>query len=142
MPASDRSVSSLSPNHGAARTVLRVAGFALVAVGGYLTVATMESFFASNVGQGPPTGMWRAFAGVAMLGLGVTCLKLGFLRTITRYLAAQTAPVVSDALDHVTQRARGEAAGSAKGQRRCPSCEVEQRAGARFCDRCGRALSA
>jgi len=58
-------------------------------------------FFGAFFGGGFPTKFWCAFVGLPMLAFGIFCFKVGFLRTISGYVAGETAPVVRDTVSYV-----------------------------------------
>ena len=145
-----RRSSAINPHAGAHRGALRALGMVLAIAGGALTAIGVIDFFGSfgSVGGGMPTKFWMAMVGLPMLGLGIMLLKLGYLGTISRYLAGETAPVAGDTFNHVARRAapgvralssamRGGADGAAL---TCPGCGADNGAGAAFCDQCGDAL--
>ncbi|MBL8899024.1 MAG: zinc ribbon domain-containing protein [Planctomycetes bacterium] len=139
------------PDHDDHRTILRFLGLVLVLVGGVFTAIGLISFFSAFGGGGIPDKFWCAFVGLPMLGFGMMLLKAGYLGVMSRYVAGETAPVVADTADYVLQRTKGvlrvgapsidaelrSDAESALPRLSCPACQAPQRAGAKFCDRCG-----
>lgn len=141
------------PDTQIARSGLRAVGVLLVAVGGVFTVVGLVSFFSAFGGGGAPELFWCAFVGLPLLGIGTACLKAGYLGSIARYVASETAPVAADTVDYVARETRDTirsvagaitegVRGHASSARECPSCRAAQRDDARFCDRCGTSLAA
>lgn len=96
----------INPDAGEQRTSLRATGLLLTTVGGIFTIVGVADFFrsfastASGVGS-MPTKFWCAFVGLPLLGIGIAILKAGYLGTMTRYVAGETAPVARDAMGAV-----------------------------------------
>ena len=95
-----------SPHHTTVRTVLRVGGPAIALGGLVLIIVGVGSFFASFGSFEPPRYFWCAFAGMPLLMVGVVMCKFGYLGTITRYWAAETAPVAKDTFNYVAEGAQ------------------------------------
>lgn len=140
------------PDSQAARSGLRAVGAVLVAVGGVFTLVGLVSFFSAFGGSGSPELFWCAFVGLPLLGIGTACLKAGYLGSIARYVASETAPVAADTVDYVARETkdairtvagaiREGVHGGTGAARECPSCRAAQRADAKFCDRCGTSLA-
>lgn len=113
------------------RNGFRIAGGALVALGGILLVIGVGSLLStmnsdSMVG---PRYFWLAFVGMPLLAVGGWCLQAGFLGAATRYVAGEVGPVLSESLPLLT----GEA-------RHCAQCGHGEDVEARFCSSCGTPL--
>ena len=139
------------PDHRSHRTGLRALGAALALVGAILVAIGMLSFFGSMGGGDRPTHFWCAMIGLPVLGIGLMMLKAGYLGTIARYVATETAPVAADTLSHVAHGAKdavqATAAAIGKGLRgeapshRCGACGADADPDARFCQQCGKPLA-
>ena len=90
-----------SPHHDTARTVLRAGGPALAGLGLLFIIIGLVSFFASFGSFESPRYFWCAFLGIPLLFVGVLMCKFGYLGTISRYVAAEAAPVVKDAANYL-----------------------------------------
>ena len=142
----------VDPSHQGTRSGLRTLGFLLIMAGAPLALVGFVSFFGAMSGGGAPTYFWCAFLGLPLLGIGFFCLKIGYLGSIVRYVANETAPVAADTTDYMAKQTRGAVrttvAAIAEGlragtvARACPQCRAPQRDDANFCDRCGTALAA
>lgn len=139
------------PDHRSHRSGLRALGAVLALAGAILFGIGMVSFFGAMGGGGTPSMFWCAFVGGPMLAIGLGMLKAGYLGTITRYVATETAPVVADTLSHVAHGTKdavqATAAAVAKGLRgdapslRCGACGADAGPGARYCQQCGKPLA-
>lgn len=88
------------------RNILRVIGFMILPIGVIFAAIGLIDFFAAFGGHGFPTKFWCVFVGFPLVGLGVACLKAGFLRAIGGYVASETAPVAVDTLKYVSHELR------------------------------------
>jgi hypothetical protein len=147
------------PRHSTHRGGLRALGVLLTGLGGILTVIGMVSFFSAFGGRGAPQLFWCAFLGLPLMGVGTVLLKLGYLGSVARYVASETAPVAADTLDYVARAStdglrevagaigaglRGAPTGAAQATQAtqpCGNCRAPQRLDANFCDRCGTAMT-
>ena len=121
------------------RSGLRIGGAILAAIGLILIIVGVASFFSTfgsfgSSSMSPPKHFWMLFAGLPLLFVGVAMLGWGFLGTTTRYAAGEVAPTVKDTLGYV-----GFGAGAQEVT--CAKCGGTNRAGAKFCEHCGAALS-
>lgn len=93
----------INPHASEQRGSLRAIGLLLTTVGGIFAIVGAVDFFASfsAVRSGVPDGpdkFWCLFVGLPMLGVGISILRAGYLGTMTRYVAGETAPVARDAM--------------------------------------------
>lgn len=134
---------------------LRTLGALLTLAGAALTAVGLISFVTAFNGGGTPTLFWCAMLGLPLLGIGLMLLRAGYLGAVARYVASETAPVATDALNFVAGETRGSAqslaAAVASGLRGeattggaivCAACGRSNDADANFCDQCGSALAA
>jgi hypothetical protein len=92
-----------SPHHSTARMILRVGGPLVALVGLILMIVGVGSFFASFGSFEPPRYFWCAFAGMPLLVVGLVMCKFGYLGTVFRYFAGETAPVAKDTFNYVAE---------------------------------------
>lgn len=86
------------------RTLLRFLGVVLLLAGVIFAIIGLVDFFAAfNGNSGPPTKFWCAFVGLPLIGIGVSCLKAGYLRTIGKYVAGESVPIVTESARHVVR---------------------------------------
>jgi ribosomal protein L40E len=137
------------------RGTLRGLGCLLVVAGGAFLIVGMVDFFRSFGTFEPPTLFWCCFVGIPMLGIGGALLKFGFMGAVTRYMANEVAPVGKDVVNYMVDGTEGSirkvasAVGEGLGLKaggtqrvvRCHKCNADNDADAKFCDRCGAALS-
>ncbi len=90
-----------SPQHNTIRTVLQVGGPLFVALGLFLVLVGMVSFFASFGSFAPPRFFWCAFVGMPLLFFGGVMCKFGYMGAVYRYIAGETAPVAKDAVNYM-----------------------------------------
>jgi hypothetical protein len=96
-----------SPRHGAVRSFLRIGGPLLAVTGlGFLSVGVV-SFFSAFQSGGMPGYFWCAFVGMPLLFVGGVMTQLGYLGSITRYVAAEQTPVAIDAVNDVVEGTKG-----------------------------------
>jgi len=88
------------------RGILRTTGFILLTIGVLFFAVGVIDFFAAFAGPGMPTKFWCLFVGIPLIAFGLMCLKAGFLRTITGYVAGESAPVAKDTIQYVAQGIR------------------------------------
>jgi Double zinc ribbon len=115
------------------RTFLRVGGPILLAIGLLLTIAGMVSFFSAFGSFDMPSNFWMAFIGLPLIAVGAAMTRIGYLGPATRYVAGEVTPTIRDTLG---------ALGITSATVACPTCGASNDADARFCDSCGKPLSA
>ncbi|HEX5136655.1 MAG TPA: zinc ribbon domain-containing protein [Planctomycetota bacterium] len=153
------------PAHEGFRKVCRILGPLMILGGFVMVVVGVYSFstrFDEPLGFPVPFGkqetrkpdlFWLCFVGMMVLIGGIWLTSIGYMGAAARYVAAETAPVATDAFNYVARGAsegvkqiagavadgiRGEAGG--KVVVRCHKCEAGNDADARFCKACGAAL--
>lgn len=143
----------INPGHAAVRSLLRILGPLMAAVGGIFLLIGMVSFFSAFGSFGPPRYFWCAFVGMPLLAVGVAMTKFGFMGAITRYQAGEIAPVGKDTFNYMAEGTRGGvhtiatavgtglARGSYDGGQPCPMCGHANDRNAKFCDECGALMS-
>ena len=97
MPDSDL----ISPNHRSARTILRVGGPLLLAMGLLLVVIGLASFFASMGSFEPPRYFWCGFVGMPLMFVGTVMTMFGYFGAFQRYVAGESAPVAKDVVNYM-----------------------------------------
>lgn len=95
-----------SPHHATARTILRVGGPVVALVGLILMIVGVGDCFASFGSFEPPRYFWCVFAGMPLLFVGLVLCKFGYLGTVLRYWAGETAPVAKDTFNYVAEGAQ------------------------------------
>ncbi|MCC5847365.1 MAG: SHOCT domain-containing protein [Verrucomicrobia bacterium] len=88
------------------RNTLRAIGFVLLPIGGVFAAIGLIDFFTAFGGSRMPTKFWCLFVGLPLVAFGVMCLQAGFLRTISGYVAGESAPVAKDTLQYVGEGMR------------------------------------
>src|SRR5262245_54969990 len=97
----------IDPRHEKTRSLLRILGVVIAAVGLLLTVIGIGSFFAAFGGFGPPRLFWCSFLGMPLLFVGVAISQFAFLGAVTRYTAGEVAPVGKDAVNYMVDGTKG-----------------------------------
>jgi hypothetical protein len=116
------------------RSFLRIGGPILLGVGLLLTIAGMVSFFSAFGSFGAmPDNFWMAFIGLPLMAIGAAMTKAGYLGPATRYVAGEVTPAIRDTLG---------ALGIGGTPRICAACGAENDGDSRFCDGCGRPMTA
>lgn len=127
------------------RTTFRVVGAILLVVALVFLGMGLADFFGSMNDSDAPHRFWMVFVGVPLLGVAGWCLQAGFLGAGARFVAGETAPVLKDTANYLTDGrgvlgigadARDEASPAA-GDRFCPKCGAAHAEGAQFCSSCG-----
>lgn len=146
----------IDPRHEKIRSVLRVVGPAIAAVGLLLMVIGIGSFFSSFGSFGPPRYFWCVFVGMPLLFVGGVISQFAFLGAVTRFTASEVAPVGKDATNYMVDGTKdairdmaaaiGEGITSgtqarAGGTVRCSKCGDQNEASAKFCHACGNSLA-
>jgi len=90
-----------SPYHSGVRTVLRVAGPAIVGVGLLFLIVGVSSFFMSFGTFEPPRYFWCVFVGMPLLFVGGVMCQFGYLGAVQRYVAGESAPVAKDVANYM-----------------------------------------
>ena len=88
------------------RIILRIIGFILTPTGAIFLAIGLIDFFSAFGGHGMPTKFWCAFVGMPLLGLGIFCLKAGFLGSIGKYIAGEGTPVVLESAKYMAYELR------------------------------------
>ena len=134
--------------HGKTKKRLRTIGFICTSIGGLLSLIGFIDFFAAFGGSGMPTLFFLIFLGFPLLGVGIVCLKMGYMREVGTYVASQAAPVAKNVANYMMEGTRdsfsktvSSVVSSIKGdQVVCPKCKTTQDEDAKFCDNCGNVL--
>ncbi|MDF3058877.1 MAG: putative rane protein [Rariglobus sp.] len=95
-----------SPAHEGNRTVLRAGGVVAVIVGGLFLLVGGIDFFSAFGTFHSPTKFWCFFVGIPLLALGANLLRMGYLGAVSRYMAAETVPVIRDSAVEVAEGLR------------------------------------
>lgn len=90
-----------SAQHSNIRTALRVGGPVIAGVGLLFMFVGLSSFFASFGSFEPPRFFWCVFVGMPLLFVGIVMCKYGYLGTIQRYVARESAPVAKDIVNYM-----------------------------------------
>src|SRR5262245_30665559 len=95
----------VSPQHVKARGFLRVAGPVVLSLGVLFTVTGVIDFFLSmgDSTRGFPRLFWCGFVGLPLLFVGSVLCMGGFLGTVARYTAAESAPVAADTVNYMAE---------------------------------------
>ncbi len=91
----------IDPQHSDIRDLLRVVGPLVVGVGLIFTIIGVTSFFSAFSGGGFPSQFWCAFVGLPLMALGTAICKFAYIGAVTRYIAAEVAPVGKDAVNYM-----------------------------------------
>lgn len=146
----------VSTTYAGLRSLLRVVGPLLIAVGGILVLLGFIDFFSSFGSMEPPRLFWMLFLGLPLVGVGGALTKFGYLGVAAGYVAGEVAPVVKDTANYLAEgteeaassvaRAVGRGVAEALGQERtdgktCPHCRAANDADADYCASCGKGLT-
>ncbi len=146
-------VNRIDQNHDDKRAALRFIGPVMLIVGVIFTAIGMVSFFASMGSHSGPSYFWCAFIGLPLMAFGSMISKFGYLGSISRYVAGETAPVGKDVVNYMATETKGAireiSAAVGQGLRsaetpengpqiaRCPQCHADNEITANFCKACG-----
>ncbi|MSU60890.1 MAG: hypothetical protein EXS31_00595 [Pedosphaera sp.] len=93
----------ISPQHAKVRRVLRTAGPIVLVIGILFTATAFVSFLGAMGGQsGPPKLFGCGFVGLPLMFVGSVLCMFGFMGSVTRYAAAEQAPVAADTLNYLS----------------------------------------
>jgi hypothetical protein len=95
-----------SPQHDAIRRFLRIVGPLTALTGLTFVIIGVASFFSAFGTFEMPRYFWCCFVGVPLLGVGLIMTKFGYIGSIYRYFAAETAPVATDAFNEISEGAQ------------------------------------
>jgi hypothetical protein len=90
-----------SPHHESTRKALRLWGPIVAGIGLIFTIIGLASFFSSFGQFESPRYFWCAFVGLPLIAVGLAMCKYGYLGSIVRYMAGETAPVAKDAVNYM-----------------------------------------
>jgi hypothetical protein len=94
-----------TPRHQAIRMILRVGGPVVTLFGVILLGVGLVGILSSlNSEQPPVLSLIFLLAGIALVCAGVVVCIFGYLAIIIRYIAADSMPVVFDAISDVEER--------------------------------------
>jgi hypothetical protein len=91
----------LGPRHDNVRSVLRVGGPVVGAIGVVCVLIGVGRFFASFGTFEPPRYFWCAFVGLPLLFVGVAMSMFAYLGAFHRYVAGESAPVAKDVVNYM-----------------------------------------
>ena len=131
--------------HEQTKRRLKILGTVLTAAGGILFAVGAASFFTAMGGGGIPSLFWCCFVGLPLLGAGISCLRIGYRREVTRYIKNETVPVLNEAAEEMQPAIRAAARAVREESGRegclCPRCGQANDADAKFCKECGAPLT-
>lgn len=91
-----------SAKHSAARKFLRIAGPLTLAAGALLMIIGFGSLIITTFNSsGPPALFFCAFIGIPLLFVGTVMCMFGFMGAVSRYVAAEQAPVAKDTINYM-----------------------------------------
>lgn len=140
----------IDSGHGSKRAVLRFFGILLLAIGVILVAIALIDFFSAFGSWREPKLFWCAFLGMPLMFVGIVMCSMGFMGAVSRFAAAEQAPVVKDSFNYVADGikpgvsdiasafAAGLTGGSGEAKNVCLTCGHELGGDAKFCDSCGR----
>lgn len=89
------------------RRLLRFLGFVLTPIGVIFTIIGLIDFFAVFGGETAfPTKFWYLFIGLPLTFAGIACLQAGYLKTIGKYVAGESVPVVTESVRYTARELR------------------------------------
>jgi hypothetical protein len=159
---------NIDPEHEQKKMGLRILGFALIIIGGILTLVAFVEFFNAwssfnqkddfnNPSQNDtsPQHFYLAVIGLPLVGAGATCLKYGYLGVAARYFSGEAAPVakdtanyvaksIEDGVEHIAKSISKDINSSSAKERiliLCPKCKTKNDEDAKFCKECAEKLS-
>lgn len=146
------------PEQNDIRTFLRTVGPLLLVAGVLCIVVGVINFFMAFGGDGPPRLFWLIFLGMPLVFAGSLMSQFGFIGAVARYVAGETAPVATDAINYVADEtkesvetvARSAAKGIVEGiaagkvaveKNFCPHCGFPAKTDFKFCPKCGKPVA-
>ena len=143
-----RDQEQINPGHTDTRSLLRIIGPSILAIGLMFVAVGLGSFFSSFGTFEPPRYFWCCFIGMPAIAVGLAISRFAFLGAVSRYVAGEVAPVGRDTFNYMatgTKEGVRDLAGAisegfsglADERVECPECQHANDAEARFCDQCG-----
>jgi hypothetical protein len=146
-----------TPEQKAAGNFLRKIGPLVFIAGLICTVIALINFFIAMSGGGEPRLFWLFFIGMPLIFVGGVMSQFGFLGTVTRFVAGETAPVAADTVNYMADETKGAVetvaksaakgivegieAGKAAITNFCPHCGTSVKGDFQFCPKCGKPLA-
>ena len=121
------------------RNLFRVLGVALMLGGGAAFVWSLTSIVGSEDFPGAATVV-GFLGGFFVAGIGLMLCQVGFMGAQARYAAGETAPVIKDTAEYLSDGEGVLGIGRSAGPF-CSKCGVRNDGEARFCDGCGAQLA-
>ena len=147
-----------TPEQKAVGNFLRKIGPLIFIAGLICTIIALINFFMAMSGSGEPRLFWLFFLGMPLMFVGGVMSQFGFLGTVTRFIAGETASVAADTANYMADETKvavetvaksaakgvieGIEAGRSAATNFCPHCGFPAKAEFRFCPKCGKALAA
>jgi protein-S-isoprenylcysteine O-methyltransferase Ste14 len=101
--------------HKGTRSLLRVAGPLVAAVGLIFLIIGLASFFLAFGGGGSPHLFWCCFVGMPLLFVGGGMCMFGFMGAVARFAVAEQVPVATDAINDLAEGTQGAVKTVARG---------------------------
>lgn len=129
--------------HNRTKLILKILGLLLLATGITFVVIGFVDVFGS-FGDGMPSKFWCFFVGFPVIFVGASMSVLGFRGEIHRYVKNESAPIFNEMSMDIQPGIQNIASATKDGligSVRCECGEVNA-AGSKFCNNCGKPLSA
>ncbi|MGV3771538.1 MAG: hypothetical protein ACO1QB_01460 [Verrucomicrobiales bacterium] len=94
------------PKHKRNRSFLRTVGPLLALIGLVFIAIGMISFFLAFGDMRPPKYFWCVFVGLPLLFVGGVMTQFGYIGSILRYTATETAPVAADTFNYMAEETK------------------------------------
>ena len=91
-------------NQGKVRKILRWGGLTIILIALIFMLVGLIGFFSAFGGTEPPRYLWCLFIALPLLFIGSIMTMFGFMASVHRYVAGESAPVAGDVVNYMGEK--------------------------------------